>query len=740
MYLPVGTLLQGGRYEIIRYISSGGFGCTYEARDTKFKSKIKSVAIKEFFVKDFCCRDAEIDNSVTATRSKGGLVDKLRANFLDEANVLFEFEHPNIVRVTDVFEENGTAYYVMDYITGCTLSEIIESKGPLREDEALGYIRQVADALKYVHANNRAHLDVKPQNIMVYDDGRAVLIDFGVSKQYDEVNGENTSALVGFTPGYAPIEQSGNARVKLDAATDIYALGATLYKLLTGTTPVAATMRAGDNAFKELPFLPTVSSAMRNAIDKAMQISRNDRPQNIDEFLCLLESKTGVANVKNKKILPIILLLLISFIAAGCFILFSGGFFSVTSENGDASNNIITANDANSKYSDGDLIPILDESGKFGFVDKEGNDIIPCRYDDVDRFLNGLAKVRIGDKNSGKWGLIDKSGKEVVPCKYDYVSINSNGLAVVRIGDKDSGKWGVMDKTGKEVVPCKYDWVADFHEGLALVRVGYKKTRKYGYIDRLGKEVIPCTYKHACSFSEGMAEVTINGKKGFIDKVGNIIVPCKYDWATDFREGRAMVGIDLDWQEYRYGFVDKAGEEVTSCVYEDLDNFREGLAGFMLNGKYGFMDKNCKVVIPPIYEDVFGFNGGLAPVKRNGKWGMIDKDGNVVVVFAYNEIIPAHIDGLYAVCKKGRYGCVDVAGNEIIPCRYENCVFYRDGIAKVQMNGKYGYIDKNENVVIQFIYDDASSFSDGLARVKKDGKEYYIGKDGKEYIKKSMYK
>ena len=200
MHLPIGTLLQGGRYEIISYISSGGFGCTYEARDTKFKSSVKSVAVKEFFVKDFCNRDAGSNRVVVATQSKVELVNKLRDKFLEEADALFELEHPNIVRVTDTFKENGTAYYVMEYIRGTSLAAVIEKEGALSEEKAFGYIRQIADALEYVHSLNRLHLDVKPQNIMIDNSGKAVLIDFGVSKQYDEANGENTSTLIGSTP------------------------------------------------------------------------------------------------------------------------------------------------------------------------------------------------------------------------------------------------------------------------------------------------------------------------------------------------------------------------------------------------------------------------------------------------------------------------------------------------------------------------------------------------------------
>ena len=274
---------------IERHLGSGGFGCTYEA---SYRIMGCNVAIKEFFVKDFCNRGADGTVSV-ATQGKTELVAKLRNKFFAEARTLFtpKMYHPNIVRVSDVFEENGTVYYAMDYIDGSPLSAIIDKKGRLNEDEALGYISQVADALKHLHSNNCLHLDVKPQNIMVDGDGKAVLIDFGVSKQYDEVSGENTSTLMGHTPGYAPIEQVGRSMVKFNAACDIYALGATLYKALTGQTPVEATLRAG--GLGELDFPEYVSDSLRRAIDKAMKISRADRPQSIDEFLSELKGESG---------------------------------------------------------------------------------------------------------------------------------------------------------------------------------------------------------------------------------------------------------------------------------------------------------------------------------------------------------------------------------------------------------------------------------------------------------------
>ncbi len=143
------------------------------------------------------------------------------------------------------------------------------SEGPLPEGRALKYVRQVADALAYVHSNNRLHLDIKPGNIMVDKSDNAILIDFGASKQYDEENGENTSTLVG-------------------PATDIYALGATLYKLLTGVTPPDAAMLASGG--EELAPLPSaVSANIRRAISATMSLKKDDRPQSIDGFLAIID-------------------------------------------------------------------------------------------------------------------------------------------------------------------------------------------------------------------------------------------------------------------------------------------------------------------------------------------------------------------------------------------------------------------------------------------------------------------
>ena len=295
MQLKSGALLQGGKYRIERFINSGGFGCTYEASHVMLH---KRIAIKEFFVKDFCNRDNESGLITVGTQSKVALVKRLMEKFIEEAVSLSQMSHPNIVRVTDVFEENGTAYYVMDYIDGSSLDDIVKARGRLSENDAIGYIRQVAGALEHVHDKNRLHLDIKPGNIMVNVSGEAFLIDFGVSKQYDSVEGENTSTLLGKTPGYAPIEQMGNNVQQFTPATDIYALGATLYKLLSGVTPPESTLIIEDG----IPELDaSISEQTRTAINKAMSFRRKDRQQSVREFLSMLSSALKVKSEESVK-------------------------------------------------------------------------------------------------------------------------------------------------------------------------------------------------------------------------------------------------------------------------------------------------------------------------------------------------------------------------------------------------------------------------------------------------------
>lgn len=285
--LKSGSLLQSGRYKIETVLGQGGFGITYLATQELLNRK---VTIKEFFYKEYCERDEVTSHVTLGTSSNRELVERFMEKFIKEARTISTLNHPHIIRIYDIFKENNTAYYVMEYIEGMSLAEMVKQQDALSEDVAVGYIKQVASALEFVHQHSINHLDVKPANIMVRkEDNQSVLIDFGLSKQYD-ASGEQTSTTpVGISHGYAPMEQYNVGGVgTFSPQTDIYSLGATLYKLVTGNTPPQAIVIFNDG----LPELPSnVSSPIREVIKKSMQPKKAERYNSIKDFVQQLDRK-----------------------------------------------------------------------------------------------------------------------------------------------------------------------------------------------------------------------------------------------------------------------------------------------------------------------------------------------------------------------------------------------------------------------------------------------------------------
>lgn len=281
------VILQDGKYIIKKVLGQGGFGITYLAENTMLKGK---VAIKEFFFREYCSRDEETSIVSIPIDANKEIVDRYKQKFIKEARTIFKLNHPNIVRIHDIFEENGTAYYVMDYCERGSLSaKVSQYIHGMPEKKAVKYIRQVASALEYIHSRKMNHLDIKHANIILEENDNAVLIDFGLSKQYDSETGEQTTTTpMAISHGYAPIEQYTGV-TEFSPQTDIYSLGATLYKLLTGITPV----RAGKKQ-KTLP--TTISTSTREAINRSMQIMPENRFQTISEFLTALDNTELISN------------------------------------------------------------------------------------------------------------------------------------------------------------------------------------------------------------------------------------------------------------------------------------------------------------------------------------------------------------------------------------------------------------------------------------------------------------
>ena len=290
-YLSSESSLQGGRYRIVRMLGSGGFGITYLGTQTGLE---RNIVIKEFFMTDYCLRD-EYSNLLTVpTVSNVEFVERFKDKFLKEARHIAQLKHPNIVNIIDVFEENGTAYYVMDFIEGGSLVEKVQREGSLPENVAKRYILQIADALNYIHQRFMNHLDVKPGNIMLSRNDNAILIDFGLSKQYDSQTGHQTSTTpVGISHGYAPMEQYKEGGVsEFSPETDIYSLGATLYYLLTGARPPVSQEINEDGLPLDQLKAKNISWPTISAIINAMKPRRKERTHDINTFIAELNAGT----------------------------------------------------------------------------------------------------------------------------------------------------------------------------------------------------------------------------------------------------------------------------------------------------------------------------------------------------------------------------------------------------------------------------------------------------------------
>ena len=284
--------LQNKKYKIEKIIGQGGFGITYKAimKETVSGSLGNMevdvpVAIKEFFMKDTCEREEGTGKITVPSQGSRAVVELYRKKFVKEAKNLAQMNHPHIVKVVDVFEENDTVYYVMQYLSGGSLTDYVKQHGALDEAIAIKYIQQIGSALEYMHQKHICHYDVKPSNILLDDKGGAILIDFGISKGYTEEGHQTSSTPVGISAGYAPLEQYQQNLQDFSPATDVYGLAATLFYLLTGKNPPEASIVLNEG-IGDKPI--GISDTVWHAIEQGMNPRKKDRVQTVSEFLKLM--------------------------------------------------------------------------------------------------------------------------------------------------------------------------------------------------------------------------------------------------------------------------------------------------------------------------------------------------------------------------------------------------------------------------------------------------------------------
>lgn len=346
IHLTAGTVLRGEKYEYVikEVLGTGTFGITYRAT-IKLAGALGAlstgvdVALKEFFMKQINGRNG---TEVTVGGSDW-TYEYYKGKFASEAKNLSALKHPNIINVLELFEANGTFYYSMEFMPGGSLDALIEKKGKLSADETVSFTKQIGAALSYMHSKRMLHLDLKPGNVMLNANGEAVLIDFGLAKHFSADGSPETSTSVGLgTPGYAPIEQATYKEGEgFPATMDVYALGACMYKMLTGVRPPAAA-----DVFNDGLEPPTEDEALASCVLKALAPSKKDRFQSVREMLSELDggdvtpfieidedetipniiSKPSAPKSNNRSKLLIYIIVAIAIIAIGVTaVLLSGG-------------------------------------------------------------------------------------------------------------------------------------------------------------------------------------------------------------------------------------------------------------------------------------------------------------------------------------------------------------------------------------------------------------------------------
>ena len=280
-------------YRVESVLGHGAFGITYLAHDINLD---RQVAIKEYLPDQFSVRHSDLTVRPTTDKHKEDFEWGLK-RFISEAKILTKFEHPNLVRVFNVFEMNNTAYMVMNYEVGKSLKEILKSRTTLNEPELMKILIPLLSGLEVMHEKGFIHRDIKPGNIYIRRNGSPVLLDFGSARKTRagrgrEMSAEQETVTTLVSPGYAPIEQYSSSSIRQGPWTDIYGIGATLYKSVTGKMPVAAVDRSEtivhDNKDCYLPAssLPEgkYTEQFLEAIDHAMAFKADERPQDVVEW------------------------------------------------------------------------------------------------------------------------------------------------------------------------------------------------------------------------------------------------------------------------------------------------------------------------------------------------------------------------------------------------------------------------------------------------------------------------
>jgi hypothetical protein len=404
------------------------------------------------------------------------------------------------------------------------------------------------------------------------------------------------------------------------------------------------------------------------------------------------------------------------------------------------------------------IVKIYLNSPKYGLIDTLGELKVSAVYDEIGSF----AEDRLSVKRNGVWGYVNRDGIEVIPCRFKEVRNFHDGLAAVKIGRF----WGFIDKNGDIEIETKYKHCGDFSEAISWVA----EDDGVRFIDENGGVVITGFFEKGFDFKHGVARVVTNGKYGLIDKTGSYVLRPRYGDISEFnRHGLAVVRYGKD--KVRYGVINTEGIKVTRSDYLKIEAYREGLAVVKDKGGYGFIDTLGRLTIPCIYSKASGFNEGLAAVSVQGNCGYIKKNGKVGIDYLFTRC--QDFDDQRAVVYKGirKAGLINPEGNYIIKPSldrllkfkegrglvrdkkyrfyyiteqaglyngyYEKAHAYHHGVAVVQVDGKWGVINQKGMALIPPKYDKIEKFVGGYAKVMISGYTGLTNLEGKPIAKPS---
>lgn len=346
---------------------------------------------------------------------------------------------------------------------------------------------------------------------------------------------------------------------------------------------------------------------------------------------------------------------------------------------------------------------------KYGYINVNGEEIIPCRYDDAYFFVDGLAVVAKEEGYRKSYGVINTKGEVVAPFKYCSIDDFNKGVSIVAVSENnnDDVKYGLINTSGEEILPCEYDDIKNFDNNLFLIRKGYWLDATFGLVNMRGQIVLPCEYKEIEAFKNGTSRVRKSDgskdKYGIIDESGELVVSCEYDFIGNIHEGLYELQKEVG-DRNKYGIFNSKDQLMLPCEYDYIGQFENGYIKLYKSIKDGYLDKvglvnaEGKFILPCEYGDVFVCNNGLAIIQKGeldvARFGVINNSGEIIVPCKYYEIRRFYED--FAVVRiNDKWGLINTQGKEVVPCEYDFIEDFNDGVAKAIIKGQCGTIDAN---------------------------------------------